>query len=193
MLQVRLLFAHPVSQGFLQSLGVFIDTIVVCTITALLILIAGQEVFVLGVTSVDQAGSLTAQAVVHLLGSNMAIPMSMIIFVFGISSSIGAYSYGQVSLDILVKDKVLSVAYRILVVLVCSIAAVQPLELVWSFADVLLGLGAVINLVAIILLVNWVSSALRDYEVQKKRGVEPVFVGRDNPFLPADVPTKTWE
>ncbi|WP_232525712.1 alanine/glycine:cation symporter family protein [Actinomyces sp. zg-332] len=185
--------AHPASQGFAQAFGVFIDTIIVCTITALLILIAGNQIYTPGKTSVEEAGSLTSQAVIHLLGSGMSIPMSVIIFVFGISSAIGAYSYGQVSLDILTNNKVISLGYRVLVVICCAVAAVQPLTLVWSLADVLLGLGGIINLVALLLLAKWVSGTLRDYNSQVKHGKEPVFIGRDNPFLPKDLPTKVWE
>lgn len=184
--------AHPVQQGFLQSFGVFVDTIIVCTITALLILVAGSAVFEAGVTPPEQAGALTAQAVIHLLGDYMALPMSLIIFVFGYTSSFGAYSYGQVAFDLFTNNKIASLCYKIFVVVACGVAAVQPLTLVWSLADVLLGLGTIVNLVVLVLLLKWVTGALRDYEQQEKAGLEPKFVAKNNPNLPADIDGDIW-
>lgn len=185
--------AHPVNQGFIQAFGVFVDTIVVCTITALLILIAGNDIYSPGHGTEEIAGALTSNAVIHLLGPWMSIPMSLIIFVFGYTSAFGAYCYGQVSLDILVKNKIISYLYRCLVVVACGFAAVQPLILVWSLADIMLGLGGIINLVALVVLAKWVAGALHDYKAQVKAGKNPVFVSEDNPFMPSDIPGKIWK
>lgn len=185
--------AHPVSQGFLQALGVFVDTIVVCTCTALMILIAGPSVYQFGTTAEDAAGSLTANAVMASLGEWTALPVSIIIFIFCFTSAFGAYSYGQINLDLLTENKVISYGFRVLAVFVIFLGSVLTLSSVWALADLLLGLGALINLVALLLLGKWVRGAIKDWEAQKAARVKvPTFQGKDNPLLPGDVPGEIW-
>lgn len=156
---------HPAQQGFLQAFGVFIDTIVVCTVTALLILISG-----LYEPGMDQelAGSLTAQAVTAEMGSWMALPMSLIIFIFGYTTAYGAYSYGQSALDHLTHNKFISYAFRVVAVIVASLGAIVKLPVVWALSDFLLGLGAVINLIALIALMKVVRVVLKDWRARKE-------------------------
>lgn len=185
--------AHPVSQGMLQALGVFIDTIVVCTATALLILIAGPDVYQYGVTEPDAAAVLTSNALMNTLGPWMALPMAVIIFIFGYTSAFGAYSYGQINMDNLTENKWASLGFRVFVVFAVWASTMISLTTVWALGDLLLGLGGVINLVALIALGKWVAGALRDWEKQKDSGVKvPVFVGKNNPELPGDVPGDVW-
>lgn len=159
--------AHPAQQGFLQALGVFIDTIVVCTATALLILIAG--VYEPGMDA-DAAGSLTATSVTSVLGDWMAFPMSVIIFIFGYTSAYGAYSYGQVALDHLTANKYVSYGFRLLATLLAGYGAMVELPVAWALSDFLLGLGAVVNLIAIIAMAKWVRLILNDWDKAKKSG-----------------------
>lgn len=159
--------AHPAQQGFVQALGVFIDTILVCTATALLILIAG--VYSPGMDP-EAAGALTANAVTSTLGSWMALPMSLVIFIFGYTSAYGAYSYGQVALDHLTSSAVMSWVYRVLAVCVAASGAVASLPVAWALSDFLLGLGALVNLAALVALAKWVRLVLCDWDEQRAAG-----------------------
>ncbi|WIK65350.1 alanine/glycine:cation symporter family protein [Gleimia hominis] len=180
---------HPVQQGFLQAFGVFVDTIVVCTATALLILVSG--VYTPGMDPAA-AGSLTAQAVTSSLGSWMALPMSLIIFIFGYTSAYGAYSYGQVALDSLTSNRAASWGFRVLAVAVAGLGAVVKLPVVWALSDFLLGLGGIINLVAIVVLVRWVRVALEDWEKQTQLGTRPVFNAGKYPRLRPILENRVW-
>ncbi len=182
--------AHPVSQGFIQALGVFVDTIIVCTCTALLILIANPTL----PTDPNLAGALTATSVASELGSWTAPLMTFIIFIFGYTSAFGAYSYGQVCLDHMTKKPAYSIVYRIVVTLLCGLGAMAQLTLVWSLSDLMLGLAGIINLIGLIVLAKWVKGALVDWRSQREAGVEvPLFVGRNNPNLPGDVTSGVWD
>ncbi|MCS4484860.1 alanine:cation symporter family protein [Gleimia sp. 6138-11-ORH1] len=163
---------HPAEQGWVQALGVFIDTIIVCTATAMLILISG--VYAPGMTE-EQAGSLAANAVTTTLGSWMALPVSIIIFIFGYTSVYGAYSYGQVALDHLTDNRLLSQGFKVVATVVAALGAVLELRVVWAISDLLLGIGAVINLVAIVLLAKHAKAVMEDWGKQKQAGKEPVY------------------
>ncbi|AOZ72384.1 sodium:alanine symporter family protein [Boudabousia tangfeifanii] len=181
--------AHPVQQGLVQALGVFVDTILVCTATALLILIALPEKLVGG--TADMAGSLTSNALIYVFGSWITPLVTFIIFIFVYTSSFGAYSYGQVALDYIFGDEATSMLYRTFVVIACGWAAMQSLTLVWGISDVLLGLGAIFNLYALIRLAPWTKAILKDWKSQK--GSELHFQAKGNPLLPGDVPTDSWD
>lgn len=163
---------HPAEQGWVQALGVFIDTMIVCTATALLILISG--VYAPGMAE-DQAGSLTSVAVTSTLGSWMALPISAIILIFGYTSAYGAYSYGQVALDHLTNNRIISIGFKVVATLAAATGAVVALPVAWAISDLLLGLGAVINLVAIVLLAKHAKSVMEDWQEQKQAGQEPVY------------------
>lgn len=152
--------AHPAQQGFLQAFGVFVDTIIVCTVTALLILTSG--LYEAGMDP-ELAGSLTAQSVSAQLGSWMALPMSLIIFIFGYTTAYGAYSYGQSALDHLTRNKYISFGFRVVAVIVASLGAIVKLPVVWAVSDLLLGLGAIINLLALVALMKVVRTILQDW------------------------------
>lgn len=163
---------HPAEQGWVQALGVFIDTIIVCTATALLILISG--VYAPGMAE-GQAGSLTSVAVTSTLGAWMGLPISLIILIFGYTSAYGAYSYGQVALDHLTGNRLVSAGFKVVATVVAAAGAVMALPVAWAISDLLLGLGAVINLVAIVLLAKQAKAVLEDWWAQKQSGQEPVY------------------
>ncbi len=181
---------HPVSQGMIQSLGVFIDTIIVCTATAFVILIAGPEVW--GAEGVNPA-NLTSLAVAHELGAWSIMPMAVLIFVLAYSSIIAAYVYSETNMTFVTGSKVATWAVRVISVASVVIGALVSLDLVWNSVDIAMAIMTVTNLVALLFLCKWGLGALRDYELQRKKGVKvPVFVGVANPNLPADVPSDSW-
>ena len=184
--------SHPVRQGLIQSLGVFIDTIVVCTATAFVILIAGPEVW--GGEGVDPS-NLTTLAVANELGAWTIVPMAILIFVLAYSSIIAAYVYSDTNMSFVFGDaRWASWAVRVVCVLSATIGALLTLDVVWNAVDIAMAVMTITNLVALVFLWRWVIGALLDYQLQRKAGVEdPVFVGRNNPLLPRDVPGNVWK
>lgn len=181
---------HPVQQGLIQSLGVFIDTIVVCTATAFVILIAGPEVW--GAEGVNPA-NLTTLAVANELGAWTVLPMAVLIFVLAYSSIIAAYVYSETNMTYVVNTKWATWTVRVISVASVVIGALVSLDLVWNTVDIAMAIMTVTNLVALISLSRWGLGALRDYEVQRKAGVEsPRFVATDNPHLPGNLETDVW-
>lgn len=181
---------HPVRQGLIQSLGVFVDTIIVCTATAFVILIAGQEVW--GAEGVNPA-NLTTLAVAKELGEWAVVPMSLMIFVLAFSSIIAAYVYSEVNMTF-VADRPWAV-WMVRCVSVASVAlgAMVSLPLVWNTVDIAMAIMTITNLIALVFLAKWGTGALRDYEEQRQAGVEePVLNGVNNPHLPADLPGDVW-
>ena len=184
--------AHPVQQGFIQSLGVFVDTIIVCTATAFVILIAGPETW--GAEGADPS-TLTTLAISHELGGWTVLPMAILIFVLAYSSIIAAYVYTDVNMDYLTGGRRwASWTVRVVSVVSATAGAVLSLDVVWNAVDIAMAVMTITNLVALVFLARWVLGALRDYEAQRRDGVaEPVFVGEKNPLLPGDVPGSVWK
>ena len=184
--------SHPVRQGLIQSLGVFIDTIVVCTATAFVILLAGPDVW--GREGVDPS-NLTTLAVANELGAWTIVPMAILIFVLAYSSIIAAYVYSDTNMSFVFGDaRWASWTVRVVCVLSATIGALLTLDVVWNAVDIAMAVMTITNLVALVFLWRWVIGALLDYQLQRKAGVEdPVFVGRNNPLLPRDVPGNVWK
>lgn len=183
--------SHPVHQGLIQSLGVFIDTIIVCTATAVIILLAGPEVW--NADNVNP-GTLTTVAVQHHLGDAWAIPMGLIIGVLAFSSIIAAYVYSEVNMSYITNSKVAIMGVRILSVFSVVLGAVLSLDLVWNSVDIAMAVMTVFNVITILFLWKWVAGALRDYEQQRKAGVAiPVFHSAGNTLLPRPLTTGVWD
>ena len=184
--------SHPVKQGLIQSFGVFVDTLLVCTATGLLILLAtdtyqpGRE---------DLAGAvLTQQAVVEHLGTWTTWPMAVLIFVLVFSTVLGCYSYTQVNVNFLGGEHRAEQLLGIVLTAASFAGTVLTLPIVWALTDIALGVLGIINLVAIVRLAPWALGALRDFEAQRAAGVaDPTFVGHGNPLLPSDTADGVWE
>lgn len=182
---------HPAQQGLIQSLGVFVDTIVVCSATAFIVLLAGPSVYTPGETTEEQGAALTQTAAAASLGDWVTLPMTVLIFVFAFSSILGNFSYAEVNVDFLTRRRWAPLALRTLVTLAVLVGALAELALVWTVADIAMGLMAIVNLVAILLLGKWALGALRDFE-QLREGGTGVFLGRGNALLPGDLPGDVW-
>ncbi|MDU0969090.1 MAG: amino acid carrier protein [Actinomycetaceae bacterium] len=183
--------SHPVRQGAVQSLGVFVDTIIVCTATAVIILLAGPDVW--NAEGVNPA-TLTTAAVVHHLGHWALIPMTVLIAVLAFSSIIAAYVYSDVNMSFVTTNRAGTWIVRVVSVTSVVVGAVVALDVVWNAVDIAMAVMTMTNLVALVWLWKWGAGALRDYEAQRRAGVaEPVFVGKNNPYLPADVPSTVWD
>ncbi|WP_127841744.1 alanine/glycine:cation symporter family protein [Actinomyces wuliandei] len=190
---------HPVNQGFIQSFGVFMDTMVVCTATALIVLLSGVYSPDPAVADTLNANTLTAQSVAAVLGPWAEGLMAVVIFVFAYSSLLGNYTYAEINVDFLRRGSRTSghLFLRAMIVVATFIGSVASLEFVWNLSDIAMGVMAVINIVAIILLGRWAFGALRDWEAQNAavrqgRAREVRFVATDNPHLPGVLPGQVW-
>lgn len=184
--------SHPAHQGFVQSAGVFVDTMIVCTATAVMILLAGPEVYRPGTTAQTQASTLTQTAVSATLGSWVLPVMAVLIFVFAYSTILGNYTYAEVNQDFIGGGQIGNILIRVLVVAATFWGALQPLSFVWSLADVAMSVMAVINLVALFLLRWHAVGVLRDFQAQQAPLMERVFDLHDNAFVPDDIPGEVW-
>ncbi|WP_124054710.1 alanine/glycine:cation symporter family protein [Arcanobacterium ihumii] len=183
--------AHPVSQGLIQSLGVFVDTIVVCTATAFIILTAGPEVW--SAEGINPA-NLTTLAVAHELGNWSIIPMAIMIFVLAFSSIIGAYVYSEVNMYFVTRSKAGIWIVRVASVFSMVLGALVSLNIVWATVDIAMAVMTITNLIALVVLSKWGVAALADYERQRKAGIaEPRFIAAECSDLPALHGTHVWK
>ncbi|MBB2976009.1 AGCS family alanine or glycine:cation symporter [Microbacterium endophyticum] len=176
---------HPVKQGLVQTLGVYFDTFLVCTITAFIILISQPDL-----ASAERGIGLTQGALTGMLGDWAGIALSVIIFLLAFSSILGNYYYGESNIEFITGSRPVLAAYRILVVLAVLAGSVASADLVWNFADGVMGLMALINLIAIALLSGVAFRLLKDYTAQRRAGRDPVFT-RD--LLPGVTGIECWE
>jgi AGCS family alanine or glycine:cation symporter len=183
---------HPVDQGLIQSLGVFVDTMIVCTATAIIILLAPSSVYDPGVTTSAQGASLTQAAVSAHLGNWSYYLMTLLVTVFAYSSVLGNYTYAEINMTYLGAGRRTLTAFRLLVLAAIGVGSVVALDAVWAVADVAMALMALVNLVAILMLGKWAFGALTDYRQTLAARREPHFHAADNPQLPAPLPTEVW-
>ena len=165
--------SHPTKQGLVQMLSVFIDTILICTATAMMCLCSGVA------PSADLAGAPYVQAALqNSLGAigPIFITVSMILFAF--TTLLGNFYYVENLIIYIMKkvpSKTFMTAFRVLGAVVIFIGAGLSMGLVWDIADVLMGIMAIINIPVIIILGKPALIALEDYAKQKKAGKNPVF------------------
>lgn len=184
---------HPAHQGLIQSAGVFVDTIMVCTATAVIILLAGPSVYTPGVTTRDSAASLTQSALISEVGAWAGPVMAILVFVFAYSSVLGNYTYAEGNQDFIGGGHKGNLAMRTLVVIATFWGAIQELGFVWSLADVAMSVMAVINLTALFLLAKKALGVLKDFESQKGVPVmDRTFDVEDNPYVTDTVPGDVW-
>ncbi|RYG71189.1 alanine:cation symporter family protein [Lentibacillus lipolyticus] len=161
---------HPAKQGFIQALGVFFDTILMCSATGFVLVSAG------GYADSDLDGiQLTQQAFEFHIGTGAAIFIAIAIFFFAYSSILGNYYYGESNIDYIKNSKLGRFLYRIAVLLMVVFGAVATFDLVWQLADLTMGIMALINLYAITRLFSVARRVLSDYRDQRKAGKDPVF------------------
>ncbi|MBU7594514.1 alanine/glycine:cation symporter family protein [Metabacillus halosaccharovorans] len=162
--------SHPVKQGLIQSLGVFVDTLIICSSTAFIILLSGLY------TSPESDGIvLTQQALETSMGTWAGIFLSIIVLMFAFSSIVGNYYYGESNIEFINNNKLFLNIYRVAVVAMVAFGSLASLSFVWSLADLFMGLMAIINLIAITLLGKIAFSALSDYMKQRAAGKNPTF------------------
>lgn len=169
---------HPVSQGLIQMLGVFVDTIIVCTCTAIIILMSNDY----GNESL-RGVSLTQKALEFHVGEFGLHFLAFILLLFCYTSIIGNYAYAESNIRYIRNKPGFVLAFRLIVLFFVYFGAVRDGGIVWAFADTVMASMAMINLIAIVLLAPIVWLVLKDYQKQLKAGKEPVFNIDDHPHL----------
>ena len=180
--------SHPVKQGLIQALGVFTDTLLVCSCTAFMILISG-----LYNTPELNGIALTQAALNSEIGAIGPTFIAIAILLFAFSSIIGNYYYGEANIRFMTSSNIVLTVYRVFSggVLV-MFGAMASLEIVWNLGDLCMALLTACNLVAIISLGKYAFRLLEDYRQQKRRGIkEPVFHRGQLPEIEKDL--MCWE
>ena len=179
---------HPVNQGLVQMLGVFVDTFVVCTCTAIIILASGLY---------ENAGfegvALTQMALESQIGAWGDDFLAIILFLFAYSSVIGNYAYAEGNVQFINNNPKVMFVFRVLVLMMVYLGSIMSVPLIWNLADLFMGVMASINLFAILLLTPFLLMLMKDYTSQLKRGVkEPVFKLDQHPKYKDKVNSDIW-
>ncbi len=179
---------HPVNQGLVQMLGVFVDTFVVCSCTAIIILVSGlyENAGFEGVT-------LTQMALESQIGAWGDDFLALILFLFAYSSIIGNYAYAEGNVQFINNNSRVMLIFRLFVLVMVYFGSIASVPLIWNMADLFMGVMASINLIAILLLMPFLLMLLRDYTGQLKRGVkEPEFKLENHPKFKDKVKSDIW-
>ena len=165
--------SHPVKQGLVQMLSVFLDTLLICSATALMLLCSGVEP-----TEAAQGAPYVQSALSAVFGSVGPIFITVAMVLFAFTTLIGNLYYVDNALAYLMKkvpSKQFMVVFRIVAVLLIFVGAGLSIDLVWNLADVLMGVMVMINIPVIFILSRPALAALKDYAAQRKMGRNPVF------------------
>ncbi len=179
---------HPASQGFVQMFGVFVDTLVICTATAAIILLAHDT------GNTGDGIAITIAALDFHVGAwgGTFIAGSIILFCF--TSIIANYSYAETNILFLFNNKSTFIPlFRFCVVAMVMFGAVSKIDVVWALADASMGMMALVNLVALLLLSNIAIKVIKHYKAQRKAGIEPNFVAADFPELTGKTEDGIWK
>ena len=162
--------SHPAKQGLVQALGVYFDTLVVCSVTAFIVLLSNPSF-----GDSKQGASLTQSALATQLGGWAVHFLTIAIFLFAFSSVIGNYYYGETNIQFMTGSKAVLNGYRVLVCGFVFLGAIASLDLVWGLADIFMGIMASLNLAAVVMLSGVAVKLLANYSAQRKQGLDPVF------------------
>lgn len=181
---------HPAAQGIVQVIGVFTDTIIICSASAMILLLAGPVPHASGTVGIQ----LLQQALVTLTGGWGAGFVSLILILFAFSSIVVNYLYAENNLIFLKLDSRAAIGtLRLGVILMVVAGSLLSMPLVWQLADIIMALMAITNLTAILLLSPVVTLIARDYLRQRKLGVPPVFDPARYPDIKAQLAPGTWD
>ncbi len=175
--------SHPVKQGLLQSLGVFVDTLLICTCTAFVILLSGLY------DSGEDGSILTGTAMQFHLGAFGRWYLTLIVFLFAFSTIIGNYFYGESNIRFMTHRRWPILAFRVVSALTVFFGGLVTLSQAWSAIDLMMAFIVVVNLVAVLRLAKYVYRLKDDYFRQRREGRDPVFHRSQMPELDLEA----WE
>lgn len=160
--------SHPVKQGLVQTISVFIDTILICSTTAFMLLNYGTDSGLTGMPYVQQA-------IFAGIGEYGIHFITISIFLFAFSSLIGNYCYAESNLKFIINNKLVLFVFRIITIIVIFFGAQANFNTIWDLADVLMGFMAILNIIVILFLGKIAIKCLNDYCNQKKSNKDPIF------------------
>lgn len=167
--------SHPVKQGMVQVLSVFIDTLLICTTTAFILLLSG----VTGIPEKLDGIPYVQAAISANVGSIGIHFITFSIFAFAFTSLVGNYYYAESNIVFIKNNRILLNVFRITCLVAIFLGAQADFSTVWNLADVLMGFMAIENILVIFLLGGIACKVLKDYTRQKKQGLDPVFKAKD--------------
>ena len=167
--------SHPVKQGLVQVLSVFIDTMVICSTSGFLVLFSG--VYEKGGA---KDGIPLVQAAVETVFGSMGVHfMTAAVTLFAFTSLIGNYFYAEFNVRFISDNKAFLFIFRCSCVVMVFIGAINSMDAAWALADITMGFMAIVNIIALFCLNGTVKKALDDYLRQKKAGKDPTFKAKD--------------
>ena len=177
---------HPVSQGYVQMAGVFIYTLLICTASAAIILLAGPQ---------EGEGIMLVQnALTHQVGDWGKYFLTLIILFFAFTSIVANYFYAENCLVFIEHNHPAGLLlFRLIVLGMVMFGAMASLPFVWNLADLSMGLMAITNLIAILLLFPLVLKLARDYNAQLKAGKLPTFDAAQYPEVQDKLEPGVWD
>ncbi|MBG2915044.1 alanine:cation symporter family protein [Proteus cibarius] len=182
---------HPASQGYIQMLGVFMDTLVICSATAVIILSSGVlDSYPEGINGIQ----LTQLALSSSVGGWGSTFIAIAIFFFAFTSIIANYAYAESNMIFLGRNHTTGLfLLRSAALAMVMFGALADMPLVWKMADLSMGLMAMTNLIAIILLSGVALKLVKDYNQQRQAGLLPTFDIRQYPELQDDIEKGIWD
>ncbi|CAL9611832.1 Amino-acid carrier protein AlsT [Nocardiopsis dassonvillei] len=170
--------SHPVKQGLVQTLGVYFDTLVVCSVTAFIILVSDPSY------GEDLGATMTQDALGANLGTWAVHALTVIIFLLAFSSVLGNYYYGESNVGFLSPSGRMLTAYKWIFLVATFLGSIGSIGLVWTLSDTTMGFMALVNLAAVVPLAGVAVKLLKDYTDQRRQGLDPVFTSDRLPELP---------
>lgn len=162
--------AHPVEQGLVQAAGVYVDTLLVCTATAMIVLLP-EGAAASGLTGIE----LVTRILTDAFGPAGGWAVFLLALAFALTSVIGNFFYSEMSLRVVTKSRLLLFVFRAAVVGMVFLGAQMSLGLVWNLADLFMGLMVLVNVTALLKLSCVVTTLLADYRTQRAQTEEPAF------------------
>ncbi len=179
---------HPVSQGLIQMLAVFVDTMIVCSCTAFIVLLANMP------ANPDLSGiQLTQAALESHVGAWAQQFLAVVLFMFAFSSIIGNYAYAESNIQYLHSNRLVLTVFRMAVLAFVYFGSVTKVEIVWDMGDLTMAVMALINLVSIVLMYKLVVALLKDYTAKMRMGKDkPEFKLSEHPVLKRKIRSDVW-
>lgn len=183
--------SHPAKQGLIQALGVYLDTILICSVTAFVIIIGGEEIYL----NPNLKGlDITQAALATEIGPWAQHFLTICVLMFAFSSIIGNYYYGENNILAMGLGKIGLTIYRVLVLAFVFFGSVGDFSIVWNTGDIFMGIMAILNLVVLMIIGKCAVATYYDYIRQLKEGKDPVFNPREikelSPYLDE---IKAWD
>ncbi|MDR7211369.1 alanine/glycine:cation symporter family protein [Flavobacterium piscis] len=193
--------SHPAKQGLVQAFSVYVDTLLVCSATGFMILITGtynvlnpafgtgnaSKFLYKGVSDVTAGAGFTQSAMDSVFPGFGSYFVAVALFFFAFTTILAYYYIAETNISYLTKNTkspIMNHILRVVMILVIIYGSINTAKIAWEIGDLGVGLMAWFNIIAIFLLQKPALAALKDYEKQKKEGLDPVFnpehIGVDN-------------